>query len=278
MATTKHTPHRSEVEKTTVDEDQPQTQIDSNTAEPVNPHLPSDAVFIFTDIETESLMALLLLQIAAVTSNNLQFNVFINPYRPLSETCTNFLGFYYYKNKLFRNGRLLFAKSIKQALFDFVNFIANIPHPVVLVYHNGFSFDCSVLARNLIRFNIPIPPNLISVCDSLPYIRNLFKSSAIENHKLGTLAKHFNIHHEQAHCALSDSIVLKQICEQICKQENISFQTLFKDSCRSFSEYTDKFLYGKPIKPLKKIKRPKGKKAEPQTTSTEATLSNKNIK
>ena len=70
----------------------PNTEI-----EQVDKNLPTDCLYIFTDIETESFLAFLILQIAAVTSEGHQFNSFINPCRPLSEFCTNFLGFSFSK-------------------------------------------------------------------------------------------------------------------------------------------------------------------------------------
>lgn len=238
------------------------TSLDSqNTLETF---LPADAEYLFTDIETESLTGLLLLQIAAITVTGLQFNVFINPFRPLSEDCTKFLGFFYHNNFLYRNGNRLQSKNIKQALLDFTTFISNINKPVVLVYHNGFAFDCSILANFLIRFNIPIPSNLITVCDSLPFFRTFFKDKDISNHKLGTLASFFKINHEHAHCALSDSKVLMQICKQISTQNSITFQQMFKNSYRKFSEYLDRITNGKPLTPLKKEKKQKIKQDKPQ--------------
>lgn len=231
----------------------------------VDKNLPTDCLYIFTDIETESFLAFLILQIAAVTSEGHQFNSFINPCRPLSEFCTNFLGFYFFKGRLFRNGRLLPAKPVKQALEEFSHWISNFNRPVVLVYHNGFSFDCSVLAKYLVRFNISIPTNLITVCDSLPYIRTHFKFPEIRDHKLGTLASHFGLVHEHAHDALSDSLVLKQVCEAICKQHSTDFKNIFKESCRPFSDYIDKILYGKPLQPLRKKKKRTSKKKSAMT-------------
>ena len=238
----------------------PNTEI-----EQVDKNLPTDCLYIFTDIETESFLAFLILQIAAVTSEGHQFNSFINPGRPLSEFCTNFLGFYFFKGRLFRNGRLLPAKPVKQALEEFSHWISNFNRPVVLVYHNGFSFDCSVLAKYLVRFNISIPTNLITVCDSLPYIRTHFKFPEIRDHKLGTLASHFGLVHEHAHDALSDSLVLKQVCEAICKQHSTDFKNIFKESCRPFSDYIDKILYGKPLQPLRKKKKRTSKKKSAMT-------------
>jgi len=233
------------------------TILDTQTH--LNIHLPADAEYLFTDIETESLAGLLLLQIAAISITGLQFNVFINPFRPLSEDCSKFLGFYYFNNQLYRNGNLLQTRNIVQALNDFTQFIASFNKPVVLVYHNGFAFDCSILANFLIRFKIPIPSNLITVCDSLPFFRNRFKETTIANHKLGTLASYFNINHEHAHCALSDSKVLMEICKKIIEQDKISFQEMFKNNYRQFTEYLDRITKGKPLTPLKKEKKPKTK-------------------
>jgi DNA polymerase-3 subunit epsilon len=231
----------------------------------INTLLPLEAEYVFTDIETESLMGLLLLQIAAITLNGLQFNVFINPFRPLPEDCSKLLGFYYYNNQLYRNGRELKTRTIKQALLDFTTFITNIKKPVVLVYHNGFAFDCSILANYLIRFNVPVPSNLITVCDSLPFFRNFFKDKNVVNHKLGTLAAHYGIAHEHAHCALSDSKVLMDICEKIRTQNNLTFQQMFKNSFRKFSDYIVRITEGKPLTPLIKEKKPRKTKTKTKT-------------
>lgn len=235
-----------------------QNQLDS--------HLPANAVYLFTDIETESLAGLLLLQIAAISLAGHQFNVFINPFRPLPKSCTKLLGFYYNNKYLYRNGRRLYSTPITKALYYFMKFIYNIRNPVVLVYHNGFAFDCSILANYLIRFNIPLPPNLITVCDSLPFFRNHFKDNkTLENHKLGTLAKHYNIVHELAHCAFSDSKVLMHICEKARSQSNLTFQQIFKNSFRKFTDYTERITEGKPLTPLIKEKRPKQTKSKDKT-------------
>lgn len=220
----------------------------------INLHLPSDSIYIFADLETESVQANLLLQIAAVTQNGETFNVFINPQSPLDHDCTKLLGLYFFNGDLYREGLKLHSISITKALVLFMNWISNFKHPVVLVFHNGFSFDCTVLAKFLVRLAIPIPENLITVGDTLPYIRSNFKPPLVENHKLETLAKHFGIAHEFAHDALSDSLALKSICDKIINQSGIDHQQIFRGSCRPFSDYLNKHLHGIPLKPLKKIK------------------------
>ena len=222
---------------------------------PTEQQLPSDALYIFTDLETESIQANTLLQIAAVSITGEQFNTFINPQCPLTEDCSNLLGLFYFNGDLYRDGRRLFSKNIKTALLEFMLWLSNFNKPIVLVFHNGFSFDCKVLSKFLVQFNILVPENLTFVADTLPYIRINLKE--IENHKLGTLAEHFKIKHDLAHDALSDSLTLMLICNQIVAQSEITHQTIFKDSWRHFSDYLNLYRHGQPVKPLKKRKRTK---------------------
>jgi hypothetical protein len=133
---------------------------------PTEQQLPSDALYIFTDLETESIQANTLLQIAAVSITGEQFNTFINPQCPLTEDCSNLLGLFYFNGDLYRDGRRLFSKNIKTALLDFMLWLSNFNKPIVLVFHNGFSFDCKVLSKFLVQFNILVPQNLTFVADS----------------------------------------------------------------------------------------------------------------
>ena len=220
-------------------------------------HLPSDCICIFADLETDSVQANILLQIAAVAQNGEQFNIYINPQQPLSQSCTNFLGFYYFKGDLYRNGLKLNSVSVSRALHLFMSWISKFGHPVALVFHNGFAFDCPVLARFLVRLNVPIPENFITVGDTLPYIRIHFKPPIVEDHKLGTLSKFFETTHEHAHDALSDSLTLKQICSKIADQFDIDYRCIIKDSSRKFSEYINRQKHGTPIQKLKKKKEQK---------------------
>lgn len=224
-------------------------------ANPQDSLISSDSIYIYTDIETDSVQANTLLQIAAVSQNGDIFNTYIDPQRPLSQTCTNFLGLYYFKGNLYRDGLKLKTKNIVKALILFMAWISDFKHPVILIFHNGFSFDCTVLAKFLVRLSINIPSNLKVVGDTLPYIRSNFQTPQIENHKLGTLAGFFDIHQEHAHDALSDSLTLKLICDNIVKRNGIDYRDIFKDSCRPFSDYLNKHLHGTPVPPLKKIKK-----------------------
>lgn len=229
------------------------------TATAINPL--EGSLFIFTDLETESIKAKLLLQIAAVSIKGDIFNNFINPQQPLPEECSKLLGLFYLDGTLYRNGTRITSIHIVQALRNFMRWIEHLNEPVTLVFHNGFSFDCTILARFLTHFAIHIPSNLKYVADTLPAFREELKDSPLTNFKLSTVAAHFNITNEYEHDALSDSKTLLNICKEIVKQDVTRFPSIFHQTHRAFSEYVNRCLYGTEIKPIKKKKSRKKSKA-----------------
>ena len=209
---------------------------------------------IYADIETDSFRANKLLQIAAVTEKNDIFNIYINPMEPLLLSTINFLGLYFYKGHLYRNGLKLQSYTIKEALTGFMKWIENQHDPVILVFHNGFNFDCTILIRHLIDFKIKIPPNLVKFGDTLPFFRNAIKPPAIANHTLASLASHFKIKQERAHCALSDTQTLKQICESHVKDNGGDVSTIFTNCTRSIQDFVNRQIFKTPMPKLKKPK------------------------
>jgi len=212
-------------------------------------------IYVYTDIETDSFRANHLLQIAAIAQNGLTFNTYINPKGPLLLSTVNFLNIHYYKGDLYRKGMKLPSKNIYEALTDFMKWIGNLKDPVILIYHNGFSFDCSVLVRSLVSLKISMPSNLIKVGDTLPFFRKELKPPEIENHKLSTLSKHFGIDQDMAHDALSDSITLKLICEKYALSKGVDVSIIFNDNTRNIQDYVNKQLHNTPIPKLKKSKK-----------------------
>ena len=234
--------------------------VTADTEQLIQTYLPPNITFVYTDIETESIQARVLLQIAAVGPDGSAFNVYVNPNCDLPLACSNFSGFYYYNGQLYRNGLRLHSVNVVRALHEFTNFIAKFPGPVALVFHNGFGFDCSHLARLLLKFNVPKPNNLTTVVDLLPYVRSTLKPPLVENHKLTTLAKFLGIRPFQAHDAFNDSLALKRVCEALAQRDNVTLHQIFKIGFRPFNDYLDQKLLGTPVTPLIKIKKPKTKK------------------
>ena len=215
---------------------------------------PEDAIYVFADMETEGVSAKLLLQIAAVTEQDgteKAFCVFVNPKRDLSIECTRFTGFYLYKGHLYRQGVKLPMTDIKRALIRFRQWLEDLKSPVVLVCHNGYSFDFGLLARLFYQFDISKPRNLVKLCDSLPAFKETLKSK-VPNFRLATLASHFNFKEHAAHDALSDSRALKHISEQCAKEEDSSLKEIFK-SGRLFQTFLDAYA-NKRLKLVKEEK------------------------
>ena len=228
-------------------------------------------LYLYTDLETDNLSGKYLLQIAAVTSTNLKFNVFINPQKPLALSTTGFLGIYWYQGDIYRDGLRLNSKNIVDALQAFMSWIKRLEQPVMLVFHNGFCFDSLVLTNKLVYFNIAIPSNLKYIADTLPFFRRNIKPPVIQNHKLATLASFFNIEVERSHDALSDCDTLRSICESYVKVNNIEISEIFKHNSRNFEDYISKITIGTP---LPKLYKPRPKKA-PKKKETSEKLSTK---
>jgi DNA polymerase III alpha subunit (gram-positive type) len=214
----------------------------------------NETFYIFGDLETENIEGKYLLQIAAITEKGDTFNVFVNPCKPLPLSTTNFLGLYWYKNDLYKNGVKLNSKHITEALKAFMKWIENFRKPVMLVFHNGFAFDSLILSNKLVYFNINVPKNLISIGDTLPFFRKNLKAPEIENHKLSTLAKYFSIIEECSHDGLSDCVTLKLVCEKFNEKFGTNFAEIFKESSRKFEAYIQKWNNGTPLPKLSKVK------------------------
>ena len=119
--------------------------------EPVEPTFPSNPIYIFADIETESVQGNILLQLAAVTLTGEQFNIFINPCTTLPEACTNFLGLYFENGALYRNGKILPSYNIFLALNHFIDCITKfngiftkMSYKITKIYFIFLSPNCSI--------------------------------------------------------------------------------------------------------------------------------------
>ncbi len=77
---------------------------------------PLKSLYIFADIETDSLQVNKILQIAAITETGEQFNIHLNPKAELPISCTNITGLYFHKGNLYKNGRQVPSVSIQKGL------------------------------------------------------------------------------------------------------------------------------------------------------------------
>ncbi len=175
--------------------------------------------WIYADIETESLRKLKILQIAAVTQDGDTFCSFINPGEPLRLGGTNIHGLYFEvkDKKLYRDGRVLPSTTKVDALNKFNKWLKVFNKPIMLVFHNGISFDGPVLAKFYKKHGLTITENVKYLADPLSCCRDLFKDT--KNHKFRTLAAYCSVEQTPVHDALDDSLALKKICEYLVDHE-----------------------------------------------------------
>jgi DNA polymerase III alpha subunit (gram-positive type) len=200
----------------------------------------SKPMYVFSDIETESLKGHRLLQIAAVTENNQAFSIYINPQMILSEHCTELTGLYFNENHLFKNGRILHSVPIQVGLKCFKKWIEDLKQPIRLVFHNAFAFDIRILLKHYKYQKIEFPVSIITIHDTLPMFRKLIEETEIPSFKLADLAEFTKVILSQAHNAVFDAKCLKEICENYTKQKGIDLESILVTSQKPIEFFQNK--------------------------------------
>lgn len=162
--------------------------------------------FVIVDLETTGLSPLNseIIEIGAIKVVNNEvvdtMEVFVRPSRPLSPFTTRLTGI---TNEMVDEGL-----SIKQALKVFEEFSDGMR----LMAHNA-KFDMGFLDTYM-RKNLgkAAPTNTL---DTLAMSRAIVKD--VPNHKLGTLATHFNIDYSGAHRSLRDCEITLEVYNNIRK-------------------------------------------------------------
>ena len=202
----------------------------------------SKPTYVYADIETESLRADRLLQIAAITSEGETFSIYINPNKELPYSCAQITGLYFSNGNLYKNGRLLRAWPIRYSLIQFKNWLENLEKPVHLVFHNAFGFDVRILIRYYYKVGIDFPISVVFIHDTLPAFRKYLKEKVLESFKLGEIAAHLDIELIDAHNAIKDANCLKEICEKFSKDNNIEIEKFLDTYKKPIVHFIDKHL------------------------------------
>lgn len=153
--------------------------------------------FIVFDTETTGLYPHLgdaIIEIAAMrvdsTGKTLEeFQSFINSETPSHPETINI-------HKLTDQFIAKHGRPLNTVLADFVHFIGD----TTLVGHNIRNFDMKFLARHTTQCGMPVIEN--PLIDTLDLARQ--KLPSLGSHRLGTLAKQFDIDYSKAHRALED--------------------------------------------------------------------------
>ena len=174
----------------------------------------ASSAYVVLDVETTGLNTHTdsIIEIGAVRFENGaevdSFSELINPERQLPEKITEITGI--------TAAMLSGKRTIREAMPDFAKFCEG----AVLVAHNA-SFDMSFFKR---AFPLIGREFDFTVVDTLAMARNLYPN--IKNHKLGTLAKLFNVSLTNAHRAVHDArataLVLMKMFEDVQARKGIT--------------------------------------------------------
>jgi DNA polymerase-3 subunit epsilon len=197
----------------------------------------SKPLYIYADLETESLKGYRILQIAAITEKGDKFSIYINPHGALPDSCFQITGLHFYKNQLYRHGQVLPSVSITNALQKFKSWLGSFEQTIHLIFHNAFPFDMQVLVRHFSNQKIPFPSNVLNVHDTLPAFRKFIKVTEISGFKLGTLAQHFDVPLVDAHNAIDDAECLKNLCEAFVRKNDLKLDDFLNNYIKPVSYF-----------------------------------------
>ncbi|MCS4484451.1 exonuclease domain-containing protein [Gleimia sp. 6138-11-ORH1] len=162
-----------------------------------NPDFLNQATFLSVDIETTGLEAsAAIIEIAAVKYQAGkvigEFSSLVNPHRPIPSFIENLTGI--------NNQMVATAPPITQVLTDFLTF-ADFPNTILLAHNARFDTRFLMLACQQAGFTWPTPASI----DTVLFSRAVLPKPMVANHRLSTLAQHFQISTPQAHRALADA-------------------------------------------------------------------------
>ncbi|MBE9389242.1 PolC-type DNA polymerase III [Vagococcus salmoninarum] len=196
----------------------------------------TDATYVVFDVETTGLSAVYdsIIELAAVKMHKgnviEQFEEFINPGHPLSQTTINLTGI---TDDMVRN-----SKSEEEVLRRFRDFCGE----DILVAHNA-SFDMGFLNTSYGKYEIPEAPN--SVIDTLEMSR--FLHPEWKSHRLNTIAKKYGVNLEQHHRAVYDSETTGHLCWIFVKKAQEEHDIHYHDELNEHVGEGDSYKRARPF-------------------------------
>jgi hypothetical protein len=101
-----------------------------------------------------------------------------------------------------------------------------------ILAHNGFGYDYRILPKHYRDTGLSFHSGT-QFCDTLPPFKKLYKLPSLS---LASLAEHFFINNPNTHNPLSDSIVLKQVCDKATVFSNLDL-TFFIQKSKKQSDF-----------------------------------------
>jgi DNA polymerase III alpha subunit (gram-positive type) len=166
--------------------------------------VPENALCVFWDLETTGLGRCRIVSIGWISEDeSIQGELLTLPRISIENSATEIHG--YTRDKLIEEG----ANTPYQQLTRFMKSIESVKRDVVLVAHNGKTFDTRVLRHELECEQVSLANNIIGFADTYYWIR--YDCSITPTKMDNLLQTFFQQSSRTIHGALSDSIWLKRI-------------------------------------------------------------------
>ena len=186
-----------------------------------------DGYRIFWDTETTGISRCRLVSIGWVSEDEeYKGELLIIPRVEIDENACMVHG--YSREKLIECGAL----SPKEQLVKFMKHIESIPRLVILVAHNGKSFDTNVLRHELECENVALANNIIGFVDTLHWIKWDLKLKIANLDNL--MEFYLNKKSRDIHGAMEDSRILREVI--------LKLMSVFDRKHLSYFESVEEFL------------------------------------
>lgn len=201
-----------------------------------------DPTFVIVDLETTDLIRRNtiphIIQIAAIERKTHRcFSRYTTPGMIMSSEAEKVTGIVWDGSRLYSRGKELPSVTITSALSDFFTWLQQFSN-VVLVAHNGKSFDFRVLSKAAENFNLfeVFTHSVVALADSLTVLRSKFPD--LKKYNQIHLAEHFCKEVYNAHNAEDDVKML----HKILLMSDVSLKDLLKHSYQPKThQYQDNF-------------------------------------
>ncbi|XP_014037997.1 uncharacterized protein [Salmo salar] len=174
----------------------------------------SGDTIVFFDLETTGLDTSMcdIIQLSAISGER-TFNVYAVPRCNMTHKASSITGFTVRDPQtLLLNGRQVDTIPLREALTSFISFLRSF-HKPLLAAHNARRFDCPVLARALVEFDLKAEFQLaVSGClDTLPLAREILKGRGLQSFRQENLVRIVVGISYEAHNALEDVRALQRL-------------------------------------------------------------------
>ncbi|KAK5866987.1 hypothetical protein PBY51_011513 [Eleginops maclovinus] len=183
-----------------------------------------DKIIVFFDLEATGLDTHVcdIIQLSAICGR-MDFNRYILPTRPLSESAKQVTGLAFRDGRLFLHGTRVETVSLVDALTSFLDYLRSFRKPVLLAAHSAMRFDAPVITRWLRKHSLfnEFQQVVSGFVDTFPLSKNLHRG--LSSYSQVNLVRHFLGKSYSAHNGVEDARMLQELFNSWSpNQRNIS--------------------------------------------------------